>query len=70
LRGDNVDILIEAKNQKRNVDVGDIDFLRARLNRTSSDIVGAIFTTSRLTKRAVEAIEADRRREVLAYVKE
>ena len=69
-KGDNLDILIEAKNQKRNVGVGDIDSLRARLNRTSSDIVGAIFTTSGLTKRAVEAIETDRRREVLAFVKE
>jgi Holliday junction resolvase len=69
-KGDDVAILIEAKDQKRNVDIGDIDSLRARLNRTSSDIVGAVFTTSRLTKRAIEAIEMDRRREVLAFVKE
>jgi Restriction endonuclease len=66
-KGDNIALLVEAKNQKRNVDVSDIDSLRSRLNRTSSDIVGIIFTTSGLTKGAIEAIEADRRREVLAF---
>jgi hypothetical protein len=67
---DGVDLLVEAKNQKRNIDVSDIDAIRSRLNRTPSDIIGAIFTTSRLTPRAVEAIETDRTRLVLAFVKE
>jgi hypothetical protein len=68
-RGNDIDLLVEAKNEKRKVDVSDIDALRSRLSRTSSDIVGAIFTTSGLTKGAIEAIETDRRREVLAFVK-
>jgi hypothetical protein len=69
-KGDEIDFLVEAKNQKRRVEVGDIDDLRSRLRRTSSDIVGVIFTTSRLTEGAIEAIEADRSREVLAFIKE
>jgi HJR/Mrr/RecB family endonuclease len=69
-KGDEVDLLVEAKNQRRNVNVGDVDSLRSRLNRTSADIVGAIFTTSGLTQGAIEAIETDRRREILAFVKD
>jgi Holliday junction resolvase len=63
-------LLVEAKNQKRKVDVNDVDSLRSRLNRTSSDIVGVIFATSGLTQGAIEAIEIDRRREILAFVTE
>jgi hypothetical protein len=70
VRADSFDLLVEAKNQKRKVDVSDIDDLRARLGRVSSDIVGAIFTTSGLTKAAIEAIESDRTREILAFVQE
>ena len=67
---DGIDLLVEAKDQKRNIDISDIDAIRSRLNRTPSDIVGVIFTTSRLTPRAVEAIETDRTRLVLAFVRE
>lgn len=68
--GDGVDLLVEAKNRKRELNAGDIDALRSRLGRTASDIVGAVFTTSGLTRKATEAIEADRRREVLVFLKE
>jgi len=61
-KDDNLDLLVETKNQKRNVGVNDIDSLRSRLGRTTSDIVGAIFTTSGLTKGAIEEIEKDRTR--------
>jgi hypothetical protein len=67
-KGHEVDLLVEVKDRKRNVDVGDVDALRSRLNRTSSDIVGAIFSTSGLTQSAIEAIEDDRRREIIAFV--
>jgi Holliday junction resolvase len=66
--GDEVTLLVEAKDRKRNVEVGDIDALRSRLNRTSPDFVGAIFSTSKLTRGAIEAIEADRSREIIAFV--
>lgn len=69
-KGNDVDLLIEAKNQKRNVDVGDVDALRSRLNRTASDIVGVIFTTSGLTKEAIKEIESNRTREIIAFVME
>lgn len=67
---DDLHILVETKNRKRPVDVGDIDALRARLGRVTPDVVGAIFTTSKLTGGAIRAIEADRTREVLAFTKE
>lgn len=66
--GDEVDLLVEAKDQKRKVDIGDIDALRSRIDRNSNDIVGVIFTTSDLTSGAISGIEADRKREVLAVV--
>lgn len=69
-KNDDVDLLIEAKDQKRKIDVDDIDSLRARLNRVSFDIVGIIFSTSGLTNGARQAIEADRTREILAVVED
>jgi Restriction endonuclease len=68
-KSDDYELLIEAKNQKRKLDVNDIDALRSRLNRTPGDIVGAIFATSGITKGAIKAIETDRSREVLAFVR-
>lgn len=68
-KSEDIDLLVEAKNRTRNVSVADIDDLRVRLRRTSSDIVGVIFTTSRLTSGAIKAIEEDRSREILAFVK-
>ncbi|HWX83977.1 MAG TPA: restriction endonuclease [Xanthobacteraceae bacterium] len=65
---DEIALLVEAKDRKRKVDVGDVDALRSRLNRTSPDIIGAIFSTSGLTRGAIEAIEADRRREIIAFI--
>jgi hypothetical protein len=66
-RDNKVDFLVEAKNQNRKIDVNDIDSLRSRLSRTPSDVVGVIFTTSGLTRGALEAIENDRRREILIF---
>lgn len=65
-RNEDVDLLIEVKNRRRKIDVGDVDALRSRLNRVTSDIVGVIFATSDLTRGAIEAIETDRRREILS----
>jgi Holliday junction resolvase len=69
-RSGRLDLLIEAKSRKRKVDLSDIDALRSRLHRIASDIVGVIFTTSQLTLGAIQAIEMDRRREVLVFVGE
>jgi Restriction endonuclease len=69
-KGDNLNLLIETKNQKRHVDIDNIDALRSRLGRTTSDVVGVIFTTSGLTRGAIEEIKNDRTRLVLAFVKE
>lgn len=67
---DGTDILIEVKNQKRKINVNEIDSFRARLNRTPTTVVGAFFTTSELTDGAVEAIKTDRRREIIVFVGE
>jgi Holliday junction resolvase len=64
------DFLIEVKNQKKKIDVNDIDALRSRLERVSVDIVGIIFTTSKLTNPAIQTIEASRHREILVFIKE
>jgi Holliday junction resolvase len=69
-RTEGIDLLIEVKNRRRKVEVGDVDALRSRLSRTAADIVGVIFTTSGLSREAIKAIETDRRREVLVFVKE
>src|SRR6202008_234237 len=41
------------------------DALRSRLSRAPADVVGVVFSTSGLTKGAVEVIEANRSREIL-----
>jgi Holliday junction resolvase len=69
-RGDGIDLLIEAKNRKHRIHVGDIDDLRSRLHRSPLDIVGVIFTTSKLTNEAIRAIESDRQREILVFVRD
>src|ERR1700738_355117 len=69
-RGDGVDLLVEVKNRQRKVDISYIDSLRSRLHRTTGDVVGAIFTTSEVTHGVIKAIEQDRTREVLVFVKE
>jgi Holliday junction resolvase len=69
-RGDSIDLLIEAKNRKHTIHVGDIDDMRSRLHRTPPDIVGVIFTTSKLTHEAIRAIESDRQREILVFVRD
>jgi hypothetical protein len=63
-----VDFLIEVKNRKRKIDIGDIDALRSRLARVSADVVGIIITKSTPTKSAVAHIEADRSREILVFI--
>ena len=65
-----IDLLIETKDRKRTIDVADIDALRSRLNRVAHDIVGVIFTTSKLTREAIKSIESDRQREVIVFVRE
>jgi Holliday junction resolvase len=69
-QGDGVDLLVEVKDRQRKVNVGDVDSLRSRLDRTAADVVGAIFTTSEVTKGVIKAIEVDRTREVLVFVRE
>ncbi|MGT2500184.1 restriction endonuclease [Bradyrhizobium guangxiense] len=66
-QGQSLDLLVEAKDRRRKVDVSDVDALRARLSRTASDVVGVIFSTSGLTRGATKAIEVDRTREVLIF---
>jgi Holliday junction resolvase-like predicted endonuclease len=60
-------LLIEVKDRKRNVDVNDIDSLRSRLKRVTSDIVGVIVTSAKISSSAIRAIEEDRVREVIAF---
>jgi hypothetical protein len=52
------------------VDVSDIDDLRSRLRHVTPDVVGALFTTSGVTRGAIAEIEADRTREILVLVHE
>lgn len=66
--GKGINLLIEVKDRKRSVDVGDIDSLRARLSRTTPDVIGVIFTTSSITDGAIKEIESDRTRETLVFV--
>jgi hypothetical protein len=67
-QGSDLDLLVEVKDRKRRIDVSDIDSLRARLHRTTADVVGAIFSTSALTRTAIKEIEADRSREIIVFV--
>lgn len=66
--GNDLTLLIEAKDRKRVVDVGDVDDLRARLGRTTQDVIGIIFTTSAISGPAIKEIESDRTREILVFV--
>jgi len=67
-QGQGLHLLIEVKDRKRAVEVGDIDSLRVRLARTAPDFIGVIFTSGLITKGAIKAIETDRTREVLVLV--
>ncbi len=69
-RSGDVDLLVEVKHRDRKIDVSDIDALRSRLNRVAPEVVGAIFTRSALTKNAIRAIELDRTREILVFVRQ
>jgi hypothetical protein len=60
-------ILIEAKAQKRNLTVKDVDEIRSRLSRTPADVVGALFTTSGISPGAIQEIEQDHAREILVF---
>src|SRR5574341_622812 len=60
-------VLIEVKWQKRKVDVGDIDSLRSRLERSSIDIIGAIFSMSGFSKTAILEVERYRTREIMLF---
>jgi len=65
--GHHLHLLVEVKDRKRPVDVGDIDSLRARLGRITPDVIRVIFTTGAIGRGAIRAIESDRTREVLAF---
>lgn len=65
--GHDMQLLIEVKDRKRAVDVGDIDALRARLGRTTPDVIGVIFTTGSITRGAIKEIESNRTRETLVF---
>jgi hypothetical protein len=67
--GHDLTLLVEVKDRKRAVDVNDIDGVRARLIRTTPDVIGIIFATSTITRNAVKEIETDRTREVLVFVR-
>ena len=67
-QGHDLTLLVEVKDRKRAVDVGDIDSLRARLSRTTADVIGVIFTTSDISKSAIKLVENDRTREILIFV--
>jgi predicted helicase len=60
-------LLIEAKHQKRKIDVADIDNVRSRLRRVPGEILGAIFSVSNFTSSAIREVEADRTREILLF---
>ena len=66
--GHDLTLLVEVKDRKRVVDVGDIDNLRARLGRTTTDVIGVIFTTSDISKAAIKLVESDRTREILVFI--
>jgi hypothetical protein len=59
--------LIEVKDRKRAVDVGDIDALRARLGCTTPHVIGVIFMTGSVTRGAIKEIESKRTREPLVF---
>src|SRR5437588_2801450 len=69
-KADDLNVLVEAKNQKRKVGIAEVDSLRSRLGRVSPDVVGAIFTTSGLTSEAIKGIEANRKQPIVAFVRE
>jgi len=59
--------LIEIKHVKRALDISDIDNLRSRLIRTSTDITGVIIATSDFTNNAIRETEESRAREILVF---
>jgi hypothetical protein len=67
-QGNDLTLLVEVKDRKRVVDVSDIDGLRARLGRTTPDVIGMIVTTSSISQPAIKEIESDRTREILVFV--
>jgi Holliday junction resolvase len=67
-QGHHLTLLVEVKDRKRPVDVGDIDSLRARLGRTTNDVIGVIFTMSDISVPAIKLVESDRTREILVFV--
>jgi len=67
-QGHGLTLLIEVKDRKRVVDVNDIDGLRVRLGRTTSDVIGIILTTSAISRSASKEIASDRTREILVFV--
>jgi hypothetical protein len=67
-QGHDLTLLVEVKDRKRAVDVGDIDSLRARLGRTTTDVIGVVFTMSDISRPAIKLVESDRTREILVFV--
>src|SRR5437764_10453584 len=69
-KADDLNVLVEAKSQKRKVGSAEIDALRSRLDRVTPDVIGAIFATSGLNSEAIEAIESNRRQSIVAFGRE
>ena len=67
-QGNDLTLLVEVKDRKRIVDISDIDSLRSRLNRTTPEVIGVIFTTSAISRPAIKEIESNRTRVVLVFV--
>jgi hypothetical protein len=65
---DKLKVLIEVKDRKQAISVGDVAALRDRLNRMRPDVVGAIFSTSELSRGAKSEIEIDRTREIVTFI--
>jgi hypothetical protein len=62
--GNGLTLLVECKDRQRVVDISDIDSLRSRLDRTTSDMIGVIVTSSSISRAAIKEIENDRSREI------
>lgn len=67
---DKLRLLVEVKDRKRPIDIGDVDAVRSRLNRTTSDVIGVMFSTSPLSDGAKAGIETDRTRIILTFVED
>jgi hypothetical protein len=66
-QGHDLTLLVECKDRKRSLDINDIDSLRSRLNRTTPDVIGIIFTESAISRPAIKEIESNRASQILVF---